>query len=74
MPKATLSFTLPEEQEEFRMAQQGGDYYCVLSSLLEEMRRICKYGCDERHEEYIKALEDMRKFAYDELRDGNLEI
>lgn len=30
MPKATLTFDLPEEQEEFRLAQNGCKYYNVL--------------------------------------------
>jgi len=43
MPKATLSYTLPEEKEEFETALHGGDYKCAWSDLREALRGEFKY-------------------------------
>ncbi len=44
--KATLEFNLPEEAEEFRVAQDGGAWKSVVWDLYEELRRWSKYGMD----------------------------
>lgn len=43
MPKATLSFNLPEENGVFKMSQRGGDYYCALMEISRILREHRKY-------------------------------
>ena len=58
MPKATLTFNLPEETEEYTIAMNGLKNYCMLVDLDEYIRKLNKY--DERDilpkEEVIDAL------------------
>ncbi len=43
MPKATLEFDLPEEEEEFNHAVHCMDYYVTLSDLAESLRQKVKH-------------------------------
>lgn len=44
MSKATLEFTLPEEQYEFRQATHAGEAWSVIHDLDAELRNLIKYG------------------------------
>lgn len=44
MPKAILEFTLPEEQEEHRLALDGLKYLCVLQELDDYLSNRIEYG------------------------------
>jgi hypothetical protein len=44
MPKATLTFKLPEEDGEFLLAKNGGKYFSALCEIRTEMRNHWKYG------------------------------
>ena len=54
--KGILEFNLPEEEEEFRAAQDGGAWKSLVWDLNEELRKWQKYGKDNRD---LTALEDM---------------
>jgi len=54
--KGILEFNLPEEEEEFRVAQDGGAWKSLVWDLNEELRKWQKYGKDNKQ---LKALEDM---------------
>lgn len=43
MPKATLTFSLPEEQEEFKLAQNGSLYSVAIYDLDNWLRGLIKY-------------------------------
>lgn len=43
MPKAILEFSLPDEQEEFEVAQNGQKYLCILTELQNYLRDKSKY-------------------------------
>ena len=66
MPKATLSFNLPEEQDEFTLAKNGGKYYCILVDIVNIMRTHKKY--DKKLEDCWEDLEEvMKEFDMDEV-------
>ena len=44
MPKATLSFNLPEENFDFKAATAGADSYSLLEELRETIRNHLKHG------------------------------
>lgn len=46
MPKAILSFNLPEETEEHKHALEGSAYYGIIWDIAEYVRSLRKY--DER--------------------------
>lgn len=56
--KAVLEFQLPEESEEFRLAQRGRHYISVIEELDNYLRSILKY--EERSAEVHDALQAVR--------------
>lgn len=71
--KSTLTFSLPDDREEYEMHINGPDYHSVLWETLETFcRRKIKYNEGEHSAEYIKAVEDVRAFIHNELESRNL--
>ena len=56
MPKVTMSFNTPEENDELKMAQRGGDYYCVLMEIRNIYRNHEKYGSPKTASECLKSI------------------
>ena len=55
--KATLEFDLPEDNDSFKMATRGADYFCVLWDLKELLRQKRKYGMEE--DDFEQQFEDL---------------
>jgi len=72
MPKLTIEFTLPEEQEEAETAQKGAAYYSVLWEMEQEFRSRLKHG--DESPERVKVLEEMRVFLYQALEERGLDL
>lgn len=62
MARATLSYTLPEEEGDFRAAMQGRDAQLVLSSFDMYLRNRIKHG------DLPDAVHEALQAARDELR------
>lgn len=43
MPKATISFSLPEEQAEYQMTSNAGKYQSVIWDYIQYLRQCIKY-------------------------------
>lgn len=54
MPKAILSFKLPEEAAEFELAQKAGAYHSMIWEIQQYVRTLRKY--DGRSEISIEEL------------------
>ncbi len=65
--KAILEFNLPDEVVEFRSACKGADAVCVIESIIKQTRDWLKYGHEFKTAN--DALEEIRKFIYEELED-----
>ena len=48
MPKITMTFDLPDERDDLKLAQRGSDYYCFLFELDNELRSFLKHGYDKK--------------------------
>jgi len=59
MPKATLSYDLPEEQTDFDMANHATDMWIILNDLDNELRSHLKY--DSHPEWDNKTVEEIRE-------------
>lgn len=64
MPKLTMSFKLPEEEEEFNLAKNGIKNSIVIEELDNFLRGKIKYG---EHPDAIEAI-------YQEVRDKLWEL
>ena len=58
--KAILEFNLPEEQEEFDNASQGGKMKFVIWKLDQYLRAKVKYASDMTNDEVIETYEEVR--------------
>lgn len=72
MPKATLSFSLPEEQHEFETATNGGSYLAALQELDNYLRGRLKY--EELSEEVDAALQAARDKLHEEMNDHDVVL
>ena len=68
--KAILTFNLPEEESDFRLAVNGRDWYCAMWDIDNKIRSWLKYGHEFKSAD--EALEAARDLIYDEIRDRNL--
>jgi len=64
MPKATLSFNLPEDDSDFLLAKNGGKYYSALFQIQQIMRKHWKYDA---------KMKDCWKEIEEEINDVNLD-
>jgi hypothetical protein len=66
MPTATITFTLPEEDHEFRLATNAGNWQSVVWEIDQYLRSQIKYAGDETPSEVVEALEKVRELLHDE--------
>jgi hypothetical protein len=72
MPIATLKFKLPEEQEDFKRANEGHLYHIILQELDQEFRSFIKYG---NHGEKSEELTQKWRDKLNELcREYNIDL
>lgn len=71
MSKAKLTFTLPEEQEEFETAANGWKYKILVGEIKEKIRR--KIKDEEYSEEVFLVLHDLQEFIVTTCIDEGLE-
>jgi hypothetical protein len=58
--KATLTFNLPEDNEEFNRAVKAADYYVCLFDLFQYLRREIKYN---------EQLSDIERNTFERIRE-----
>lgn len=72
MANGTLSFTLPEERQEFEDACKAGDFRAVLDSFDNELRSHIKH---DTHPEWDgTTVEEVRKILWDLIADYGIQI
>jgi len=69
MPKAILVFTLPEEREEFELAQKAVQYSIVLSDYSNWLRQMYKY----ENKKSVK-IEDARTKLFELCNERGIEL
>jgi len=62
--RATLSFKLPEEQEEFDCARLGNNYKYIIDEVFSYLRKLRKYESKE-----VVSIEELEEFMRDLLID-----
>ena len=72
--KATLEFSLPEEQEQFEDASNGWKWSHAMWQLDQFLRAKVKYASDDASEESIDAYQDARDELHRILNESNLEM
>lgn len=72
MANGTLSFTLPEEQQEFEDACKAGDFRSVLGQFDNELRSHLRYNT--RPDLHGDTVEKIRKILWDLVADYGIQI
>ena len=72
MANGTLSFTLPEEQQEFDDACKAGCFRSVLGNLDGELRSHLRY--DSHPDWDSRTVEAIRKILWDLVADYGIQI
>jgi hypothetical protein len=62
--KATLSYTLPDEDREFRLAVQGADAVQLLCEIEQRCRSVIKHE-HEPHDDRIRLAEEIRRMIHE---------
>ena len=69
MPKATLTFNLPEEQSEFDQVSKAGDLASIIWEFTQEVRSKTKHGTEEDQKIWEPVREAwwnlLNEFHYD---------
>ena len=63
-PRATLSYTLPDDEHEFRLAMQGADAVQLLSKIEQACRAVVKYE-HEPSDDRIRLAEEIRRMIHE---------
>jgi len=69
---ATLTFALPEEQEEFYLAAKGSDWHIVVEDLDNYLRGRLKH--EDLSEDADKALDAARQRLHEFLAERGLSL
>ena len=71
MPKASLVFSLPEEETEFREAQEGPAWKYLVMDFLNHIRNEMKHG--QISSERAAVLEELRELIWHSIEDRKLQ-
>ena len=58
MPKVTITFNLPEDNEAYEIAHNASNLHAVLWDYIDELRNLLKYDSRGMNEETIQTLSD----------------
>lgn len=70
--KAILEFNLPDEQEEYKMANAAPCYHSALWDLAQEIRNKLKY--EDLTPEQDKAWEEIKTVFWDLMNEYNIKL
>ena len=68
-PRATLSFTLPDDERGFRLALQGADAVQLLAEIEQACRAVMKYEA-EPHAGRLALAEEIRSM----IRESGVDV
>jgi hypothetical protein len=74
MPRVTLNFNLPEEEQEHRDALDGTNWKLVAWDVDQILRNAIKYGCDQCEDNKYSAFEYIRKELNDSIESYKLSL
>ena len=72
MPVAVLKFKLPEESEEFELANQAQTMRAFIDTFANELRKRYKHA-EAPNEAAYKEWEEIKKLFYDTLAEYKLD-
>jgi hypothetical protein len=72
--KATLEFNLPDDQQEYELANSALGFWNVLWELDQELRAKTKYAADDLPKDKYYAYQEIRDLLHELMRDKNVGL
>lgn len=72
--KAILEFNLPDDQQEYELANKAFSLWHVLWELDQELRAKIKYAPDDLPKDKYDAYEEVREKLHELMRDNNVSL
>ena len=72
--EAILKFNLPDDQEDFNIALDGGKWALSMFELNQWLRSQTKHATDSMSDDTYKAFEDTRDKLYEILQENSLKL
>ena len=72
--KATLEFNLPDDQQEYDLANNGLNFWRVLYELDQELRAKTKYAPDDLPQDKYDAYQEIRDMLHELMTDNNVSL
>ena len=72
--KAILEFNLPDDQDQFELANKGSNMYSVLWELDQSLRAKTKYAPDDLPEDKYDAYQEIREELRELMSNSNISF
>jgi len=72
--KAILEFNLPDDQQDYDLANNGLNFWRVLYELDQELRAKTKYASDDLPQDKYDAYQEIRDMLYELMTDNNVSL
>ena len=72
--KAILEFNLPDDQQEYDLANSALGFWNVLSELDQELRAKTKYAPDDLPQDKYDAYQEIRDLLHELMTDKNVGL
>ena len=72
--KAILEFNLPDDQQEYDLANNGLNFWRVLYELDQELRANTKYAPDDLPQDKYDAYQEIRDKLHELMNDYNVNL
>jgi len=72
--KATLEFNLPDDQQEYDLANNGLNFWNVLWELEQDLRTKTKYAADDLPQDKWDAYQEIRDLLRELMTENNIDF
>ena len=72
--KATLEFNLPDDEQEYNLANNAMNFWNVLWELDQELRAKTKYAPDDMTDDDYDAYQKIRETLHELMKDNNVSL
>ena len=72
--KAILEFNLPDDQQDYDLANNGLNFWRVLYELDQELRAKTKYAPDDLPQDKYDAYQEIRDKIYELMSENNVNL
>jgi hypothetical protein len=72
--KAILEFNLPDDQQEYDIANNGLNFWRVLYELDQDLRAKTKYASDDLPQDKYDAYQEIRDKLHELMRESHVDL